>query len=55
MGESIIVVATVIVIFGIFYIMAHKAEQVVKGKKLEQQQKLATEMAAKPSSKAKKR
>jgi hypothetical protein len=55
MGESIIVVATVIVVFGIFYIMAHKAEQVVKAQKLQQQQKLAAETVAKPSSKAKKR
>lgn len=49
MGESIIVVAAVIGVFGIFYIMAHKAEQAVKARKLENQQKLAAEIAAKPS------
>lgn len=36
MSESIVVVVSVLVVYGLFGLMAHKAEQIVKAQKLEE-------------------
>lgn len=47
MSESIIVVVAVLIVYGLFGYMAHKAEKVVKAQKLAEQQVAHESMAVK--------